>query len=155
MILLDRPFQVGDSIRVKGHEGRVVSVGLRSTRIQDSGGHVVSIPNDEMSRLDSKKMSLSEQSYLQRDRVLRLRLDTPPERLRSFMAFLSSVLEDHEGCDPARPPSVRMDLSDDSVVLVMISYSYHPPNAAAFAALNQKVAFQILEGMEKEGIHPA
>src|SRR5262249_19230210 len=31
MILLDRPFQVGDVIRIKGHEGRVESVGLRST----------------------------------------------------------------------------------------------------------------------------
>ena len=59
MILLDRPFQVGETIRIKGHEGTVESVGLRSTRIRDSGGHVVSIPNEEMARLDSKNMSAS------------------------------------------------------------------------------------------------
>ena len=57
MILLDRPFQVGDVIRIKGHEGKVESVGLRSTRIRDASGHVVSISNDEMARLDSKNLS--------------------------------------------------------------------------------------------------
>jgi MscS family membrane protein len=152
MILLDRPFQVGDTIRVKGHEGKVESVGLRSTRIRDSSGHVVSIPNDEMARLDSKKMS--HQSHLHRKEVLRLRADTPPAQVRSFVAFVSGMLENHEGYDPAHPPSVRIGLGDDAVI-VTISYSYHPPNAAAFAAFNEKVALQILEGMAKEGVQLA
>jgi len=152
MILLDRPFQVGDAIRVKGHEGTVESVGLRSTRIRDSSGHVVSIPNDEMARLDSKKMS--QQRYLQRKEVLRLRADTPPARIRDFASFVSGILENHEGCDPAHPPSVRIGLGDDAV-LVTISYSYHPPNAAAFAAFNERVTLQILEGMAKEGVQLA
>ena len=152
MILLDRPFQVGDAIRVKGHEGTVESVGLRSTRIRDSSGHVVSIPNDEMARLDSKKMS--QQRYLQRKEVLRLRADTPPARIRNFASFVSGILENHEGCDPAHPASVQIGLGDDAV-LVTISYSYHPPNAAAFAAFNEKVTLQILEGMAKEGVQLA
>ena len=76
MILLDRPFQVGDLIRIKGHEGRVESVGLRSTRIRDVSGHVVSISNEEMARLDSK--NLSSRSHLRRQEVLRLRADTRP-----------------------------------------------------------------------------
>lgn len=152
MILLDRPFQVGDSIRVKGHEGTVESVGLRSTRIRDSSGHVVSIPNDEMARLDSKKMS--QQRYLQRKEVLRLRADTPPARIRNFASLVSGILENHEGCDPAHPPSVRIGLGDDAV-LVTINYSYHPPNAASFAAFNEKVTLQILEGMAKEGVQLA
>jgi len=152
MILLDRPFQVGDTIRVKGHEGMVESVGLRSTRIRDSSGHVVSIPNDEMARLDSKKMS--KQTYLQRKEVLRLRSDTPPERIRSFAAFVSGILENHEGSDPEHPPSVRIGLGDDAVT-VTVSYGYRPPNAAAFAAFNEKVTFQILEGMAKEGVQLA
>jgi len=152
MILLDRPFQVGDSIRAKGHEGTVVSVGLRSTRIRDSSGHVVSIPNDEMARLDAKKMS--PQSSLQRKEVLRLRADTPPERIRGFTAFVSGILENHEGSDPAHPPSVRIGLGDDAV-LVTISYSYRPANGAAFAAFNEKITWQILEGMAKEGVQLA
>ncbi len=44
-ILLDRPFVVGDSIKVKEHVGRVEKISLRSTRIVTSEGEVVTIPN--------------------------------------------------------------------------------------------------------------
>ncbi|HIC93652.1 MAG TPA: mechanosensitive ion channel [Anaerolineae bacterium] len=44
-ILLDRPFVVGDRIKVKEHMGRVERISLRSTRIITSEGEVVTIPN--------------------------------------------------------------------------------------------------------------
>jgi MscS family membrane protein len=149
MILMDRPFQVGDLIRIKGHEGHVESVGLRSTRIREASGHVVSISNEEMARLDSE--NISSRSHLRRQEVLRLRADTPPGRIRSFVEFVRGIRENHEGLDPKFPPSVRIGFSDDAVT-VTITYCYHPPNSAAFAAFNEKVTLQILEGMAKEGI---
>lgn len=149
MILLDRPFQVGDLIRIKGHEGHVESVGLRSTRIRDASGHVVSIPNEEMARLDSK--NISSRTHLRRQEVLRLRADTPPGSIASFVRFVREILENHEGLDPKFPPSVRIGFSDDAVT-VTITYHYHPPNSAAFEALNEKVTLRILEGMAREGV---
>jgi len=106
MILLDRPFQVGDLIRIKGHEGKVESVGLRSTRIRDANGHVVSISNEEMARLDSK--NISSRSHLRRQEILRLRADTPAVNIRSFVEFVRGILENHEGFDPKFPPSVQI-----------------------------------------------
>jgi len=149
MILLDRPFQMGDLIRIKGHQGTVESVGLRSTRIRDASGHVVSISNEEVARLDSE--NVSSQSLLRRSEVLRLPVDTPPGKIRSFVELVRSLLENHEGFDPKFPPSVRIGFSDNTVT-VTIAYCYHPPNSAAFAALNEKITLQILEGMAKEGI---
>lgn len=43
-ILADKPFKVGDDIRVSEYEGKVLSIGLRSTRIQTKKG-TVTIPN--------------------------------------------------------------------------------------------------------------
>jgi MscS family membrane protein len=149
MILIDRPFQMGDLIRIKGHEGNVESVGLRSTRIRDSSGHVVSISNEEVARLDSE--NVSSRSHLRRHEVLRIRPDTPPENIRNFATFLRDILKDHEGSDPQFPPSVQIGLSDDAVTLTM-NYLYHPPISAAFAAFNEKVTLQILEGMAQERI---
>src|SRR6266536_4652715 len=149
MILLDRPFQMGDLIRIKGHQGTVESVGLRSTRIRDGSGHVVSISNEEVARLDSEHVS--RQSHLRRSEVLRLPVDTPPGKIRSFVELVRGLLENHEGFDPKFPPSVRIGFSDNTVT-VTIAYCYHPPNSAAFAALNEKITLQILEGMAKEGI---
>lgn len=48
MIILDRPFQVGDKIQVKDHYGEVLSIGLRSSRMVTPDDSVVSIPNGEL-----------------------------------------------------------------------------------------------------------
>ena len=150
MILLDRPFQMGDLIRIKGHQGTVESVGLRSTRIRDASGHVVSISNEEVARLDSE--NVSRQSHLRRQEVLRLRADTPTEKIRTFVDRVRGILENHEGFDPRFPPSVKIGLADDAVT-VTITYCYFPPDAAASDAFNEKVTLQILEVMAQEGIH--
>lgn len=44
-LLMDRTFQVGDTIRQGEVEGEVVNIGLRSTRVRTKEGYIVSIPN--------------------------------------------------------------------------------------------------------------
>jgi len=48
MILFDRPFQVGDKIRVGDNYGEVISIGLRSTRIVTADDSRVIIPNSDI-----------------------------------------------------------------------------------------------------------
>lgn len=48
MIILDRPFQVGDKIQVGEHYGEVLGIGLRSSRVVTPDDSVVSIPNGEL-----------------------------------------------------------------------------------------------------------
>jgi len=44
-MLSDKPFRIGDRIKVDNVEGVVESIGLRSTRVLSAEGHIVSIPN--------------------------------------------------------------------------------------------------------------
>lgn len=48
IILLDRPFMVGDKIEVGSYYGEVVEIGLRSIRIVTADDSLVSIPNGEL-----------------------------------------------------------------------------------------------------------
>lgn len=48
MIILDRPFQVGDKVDVGGHYGEVIQIGLRSCRLVTPDDSVVSVPNGEL-----------------------------------------------------------------------------------------------------------
>ena len=48
MIILDRPFQVGDKIKVGDYYGEVINIGLRTTRIVTPDDSVVSLPNAEV-----------------------------------------------------------------------------------------------------------
>ena len=48
IILIERPFNVGDKIEVTGQYGEVLEVGLRSTRIVTADDSIVVIPNGEL-----------------------------------------------------------------------------------------------------------
>lgn len=50
MLILDRPFQVGDKIQFAEHYGEVQQIGLRSSRIMTPGDSMVTIPNGELIR---------------------------------------------------------------------------------------------------------
>lgn len=50
VILLDRPFQVGDLIDIGDHHGEVVSIGLRATLLRTRDDTVVAVPNAEVVR---------------------------------------------------------------------------------------------------------
>jgi small-conductance mechanosensitive channel len=48
LIILDRPFQVGDKIQVGSHYGEVVNIGLRTVRLVTPDDSLVSVPNAEL-----------------------------------------------------------------------------------------------------------
>jgi len=47
MIMIDRPFQVGDRITFGGEYGDITAIGLRSVRLQTLGDNTVTIPNNK------------------------------------------------------------------------------------------------------------
>lgn len=46
VIIFEKPYRVGDKVRISGSYGEVVDVGLRSTRLVTPGDDLVSLPND-------------------------------------------------------------------------------------------------------------
>ncbi len=50
-ILIDRPVQVGDAVRLEnGQEGEVEDIGWRSTRIRSEGGDLIIVPNAKLAQ---------------------------------------------------------------------------------------------------------
>jgi len=47
MIMIDRPFQVGDRVSFDGHYGDIASIGLRSVRMRTLNDDIVTIPNNK------------------------------------------------------------------------------------------------------------
>ena len=46
MIMLDRPFQVGDRVSFGGQYGDIIAIGLRSAKLQTLDDNIVTIPNN-------------------------------------------------------------------------------------------------------------
>jgi MscS family membrane protein len=47
-VFVDKPFKIGDFIRMADGEGTVEEIGLRSTRIRNPDGHIITVPNKTM-----------------------------------------------------------------------------------------------------------
>ncbi len=48
VILMDRPFTVGDKIEIGKYYGEVTSIGIRTTRLQTADDSMIAIPNSEL-----------------------------------------------------------------------------------------------------------
>ncbi len=61
-ILADRPFRVGDYIKIDKFEGTVETIGLRSTRLRTPDGHVLTIPNKMIADAPIGNVSLGQRT---------------------------------------------------------------------------------------------
>lgn len=51
VIIFDRPFQIGDKVKIGDFYGEIVGIGLRSTRLVTNDDNLVSVPNSEIMNL--------------------------------------------------------------------------------------------------------
>jgi MscS family membrane protein len=150
MILLDKPYEVGQRIVVKGHDGIVEEIGLRSTRLRLLTGHQTTIPNDEMARLDIE--NIGRRPHIRRLTNIAIPNNTPLEKIEKAVRGIEGILHNHEGMDPELPPRVYFNEFNRDSLNIMILYWYHPADYWAFLDLNQRVNRQILQEFEREGI---
>ena len=82
MILIDRPFMVGDWVKVSESEGTVEEIGLRSTRIRTFYDSVISVPNMDMAttRIDN----MGKRAFRRITMTVGITYDSPPEKSKLF-----------------------------------------------------------------------
>ena len=150
MILADKPFKIGQRIKVKDHDGIVQRLGMRSTQIRLLKGPQVKIPNEEMARVEIENVSL--RLNIRRVSKITIKSDTPPEKVEKAVDIIKDILKDHEGMDPKRPARVYFtDFNPDSLSISMM-YWYHPAKLWKSKAFGEKVNLRIMQEFRKEGI---
>ena len=150
-IMLDKPFREGERIVVKGHDGFVEEIGLRSTKIRTFlTNHLVAIPNDQMA--DSEIENIGRRAHIRRMSDLHIPLDTPREKVDQAVIAIRAALSDHEGMDPKYPPRVYFhEFSPDSFIIRVI-YWYQPAELWAFYEFSEKINLEIFRLFEERGI---
>jgi len=150
MIILDKPYRVGERIVVKGYDGVVEEIGLRSTKIRLLTGHQAAIPNDEMARCDVE--NIGRRPYIRRIADIALPLDTPPDKLEKALEIVRRLVQDHEGMEPDFPPRVYLNEYNRDSLNLRIIYWYHPPNYWDFLAFSEKFNLQLKREFEAAGV---
>ncbi|MFC6487474.1 mechanosensitive ion channel family protein [Nitratireductor sp. GCM10026969] len=180
MLLLDKPFEVGQRIKIRGYDGVVEDIGMRSTRLRLLSGHLVSIPNENVAEMDIENVDMRPSIKrtinipLPRDASLekiqravtilqeilavpgsgRAKTDGQPSSQRqSHDEKVSSARHPNEAINhPDQPPRVFFDEINPDSLNLNVTYAYSPPDYPAYLEHAQMINQEILRRFREEGI---
>ncbi|XYH92334.1 mechanosensitive ion channel family protein [Sorangium sp. So ce1128] len=145
---IDRPFQVGDFVKVDQLMGTVESIGLRSTRIRTLDRTLVTIPNGKLADLQIE-------SYTARDRmrlacVLSLVFETTPEQLRAVVEGCERALREHPKIWPDDVVVRFIGLGPSSLDVEVMAW-FQTPDFGEFRTIRQEMLITFLEIIDSAG----
>ncbi len=182
MIFADKPYSIGQRVKVMGNDGIVESIGLRSTKIRLLNGHLTTIPNQRMSSENVE--NIGRRPYIRRVFNLTITYDTPPEKIARAEEILREILGATEAPEtgavhrsgalettattdanagqqphpneainqPDFPPRVYFNEFNADSLNILVVYWYHPPEYWDYLAHARWINIQIMERFKAEGI---
>jgi MscS family membrane protein len=92
-VIVDQPFQVGDSVSIGDVEGTVEHLGFRSTRIRTFYNSLVTIPNGNLVRAIVD--NYGRRKYRRWRTHLAITYDTPPDTIEAFCEGIRELIRLH------------------------------------------------------------
>ena len=92
-VFADKPFRVGDQIKLDANEGTVESVGMRSTRVRNSDGHLVIIPNKAVG--NATITNITQRPNIKTVLNLALAHDLPSAKVKRALTVLEEIYRGH------------------------------------------------------------
>ena len=147
-IFLDKPFTVGDLIKVGSIEGTVEKIGFRSTRIRTAEKSFVTVPNKKM--VDSELDNLS----LRMQRVVRFNMalsyGTKTAQVKNIITDILINL-DNNPIIIKNETIVKLNNFSDNGIIVLISYTVDTMEYVVYLKVREEINFNIMEIVEKHG----
>lgn len=121
-ILLDRPFKLGDWIKVGDIEGTVEELGFRSTRIRTFYNSLITLPNSVMAKEKIDNMT-ARQGVIRFRHTIGFTYDATPKLLQEFSETLKYHLLQDPSVDRQRIV-IHFNSYGDSSLNVLINFHY-------------------------------
>jgi MscS family membrane protein len=131
IIFFDKPFTIGDLVKVSGFTGTIEKIGLRSTRIRTQDKTYISVPNKQM--VDSIVDNISLRSERKIDMDLQLSVTTSAQALADFAKHMRAILKSEK------------DLNSFQVFIAESGKQYHALHVECLVNMQMDIdAFQML-----------
>jgi MscS family membrane protein len=149
-IISDKPFHLGDLIRVEAVEGTVESIGLRSTRIRNADGHHITIPNKTMG--NAIITNITRRPTIRTEMNLSLACDTPVDKVKRATTMLEEIFRADA---KTRDVLISFNKFTASALNVYIEHTWDGVAWKEYMARMQAWNLQIKQRFEAEGIELA
>ena len=150
VILLDKPFSIGDWITVGDVEGEVVDINFRSTKVRAVDNSIYILTNSTVSSATINNATLRNKRLYRF--TLGVTYDTTRPQLEKLMADLDAMLK-------ASPDTyedtafVRMTGFGDSSINLMVSAYLRTADLGAFLRMQNDLNLNIMDVMKADGAH--
>lgn len=151
-IFFDKPFKVGDYIKVGEYEGTVEEIKFRSTNIRTLENSVLHVPNSEMSI--STIINYSEMEKRRYFSRLTLELDTKLEKVEIVKAQIQQMLQQRDDILKDTISVKFQDISTNGMDLVVIAY-INETNYEKYLGIKEQINYEIMTILQNEGVELA
>ena len=149
-IFVDRPFHIGDGVRVAGVTGSIERIGLRSTRLRTSEGTLVTIPNSAI--VNAHVDNLQARPTRRTNFTIGVTYETSSEKLKRAVEILRDVMEQHPGTEASR---AHFKSYGESALILDVAHWCSYLDYSQYLACIEDINFEIKLQFEDEGIEMA
>lgn len=144
VIFFDKPFMVGDTIKVQTITGTVEKIGLRSTRVRTTDKSYVTIPNKQM--VDSILDNISRRSQIRGELLLNIHVQTEPAKIHALIRETKAFLK---GIEEIENSAVLFNDIKIPSFVIFIEFFTIPIEWNRFLEIKEELNFFVLDSMEK------
>lgn len=145
MVLVDKPFTIGDWIKIDGTEGVIEKVGFRSSRLRTFDKSLIIIPNRKL--IDTKLENFSERGTRRVVQTVGCTYGVSEARITEFIENTKKEIETIDGVLPGA--SVSLDAFAETQMNLGIVYFVKVDANIDFGEVKEKVNFRVYENMYK------
>lgn len=147
LLLMEQPFQIGDAIKVAGHEGTVTDVDIRATTLKAWDGPQVVIPNADVYTNAITNYS----KYPDRRIILGVGVGYEEDLARAHEVFLAAIQSVDEVLPDPAPAIYWRNLGSSAVD--MEAFFWIDQTKLGLAEVTSKAVRALKEAAEREGIN--
>ncbi len=150
IIIADRPFKTGDRIKIGEEVGKIINVGIRSTKIRTTRDTVLTIPNNKITQemIDN----YSEREAMRVDTRFLFALDTPKSLLDAVDIKISEYLQNHPDVDSSKIMLTGVNDYTEHGTLYELRFFVRAKDELAYSDMRHRIVTEIGELIKEEGI---
>ena len=147
IIFFDKPFTLGDLVKVEAITGTVEKIGLRSTRIRTDQKTIVTVPNKKM--VDAELENITDRALWRVRFVIGLNYAMDASKLESILSDMRDNLKSNPMLD--ENPLVRFEHFGSSSLDVLVSYMVKTNDYEVMIVEREKINFEIMRIVKAGG----
>lgn len=151
-ILTEKPFEIGDWIKVGTNQGTVLDITFKSTRIKASDNTIITIPNSMIT--EDCVINWNKLKSRRFDCILKLNLDTTATQIKKIIEKMKLVLKNNPNIDSTTVQVVFDAISAYSSDIKIFLY-INESDYIKYLKVKEEIYYDLLNIIDKENIELA